>query len=78
MLGDQIGRLSRHRDGRPPPHPRPGEPLPAFLDRFNDEWVTAARRTSPRLMIEQLSITGNRAAEFWQAVDLGVLGEAVS
>lgn len=78
VLGDHIGRLSRHRDGYPPPPPRDGEALPAFLDRFNSEWVTAARRISPQLLIEQLSITGTQVAEFWQAVDLGTLGEAVS
>jgi uncharacterized protein (TIGR03083 family) len=78
VLGDHIGRLSRHRDGHQLPHPRDGEALPAFLDRINDEWVTAARRISPRLLIEQLSIIGNQIAEFWQTVDLGTLGEAVS
>jgi len=78
VLGDHIGRLSRHRDGYPPPPLRDGEALPAFLDRFNGEWVTAARRISPRLLIDLLSITGNQVAEFWQAVDLGALGEAVS
>jgi len=40
--------------------------------------VTAARRISPRLLIDLLSITGNQVAQFWQAVDLGALGEAVS
>jgi uncharacterized protein (TIGR03083 family) len=78
VLGDHIGRLSRHRDGYPPPRPRDGEPLPAFLDRLNSEWVTAARRLSPRLLTEQLSVTGHQVAEFWQAVDLGTLGEPVS
>jgi len=54
VLGDHIGRLSRHRDGYPPPPLRDGEALPAFLDRFNGEWVTAARRISPRLLIDLL------------------------
>jgi hypothetical protein len=78
VLGDHLSRLSRHRDGYSPQRPRDGEALPAFLDRFNDEWVTAARRISPRLLIEQLSITGNQVVDFWQAVDLNALGEAVS
>ena len=43
VLGDHIGRLSRHRDGYASPRPRNGETLPAFLDRFNGEWVDAAR-----------------------------------
>src|ERR1700759_3160984 len=56
VLGDHVGRLSRHRDGYSPLGPRDGEPFPAFLDRINAEWVTAARRLSPRLLIEQLSV----------------------
>jgi uncharacterized protein (TIGR03083 family) len=78
VLGDHIGRLSRHRDGHPPPRPRGNETLPAFLDRFNNEWVTAARRMSPRLLIDQLQATGDQVAEFWQAVDPDALSEAVS
>jgi hypothetical protein len=56
VLGDHVRWLSRHRDGYPPPHPRGGEAFPAFLDRVNDEWVTATRRISPRLLVEQLSV----------------------
>jgi uncharacterized protein (TIGR03083 family) len=78
ILGDHIGRLSRHRDDYPPLQPRDGEAFPAFLDRINDEWVTAARRISPRLLTEQLSIIGNQVVEFWQTVDPGALGGRVS
>jgi hypothetical protein len=49
VLGDHVGRLSRHRDGYSPLRPRDGEPFPAFLDRINTEWVIASRRLSPRL-----------------------------
>ena len=78
VLGDHIGRLSRHRDGYMALRPRDGETLPAFLDRINGEWVTAARRISPRQLIEQLQVIGDQIAEFWQAVDPDALGEAVS
>jgi uncharacterized protein (TIGR03083 family) len=78
VLGDHIGRLSRHRDGYASPRPRNGETLSAFLDRFNGEWVDAARRISPRQLIDQLQATGDQVAEFWQAVDPDALGEAVS
>ncbi|MGH3209734.1 MAG: maleylpyruvate isomerase family mycothiol-dependent enzyme [Trebonia sp.] len=78
VLGDHIGRLSRHRDGHRSPGPRDGEAFPAYLDRINGEWVTAARRTSPRLLIEQLRAAGDQVAEFWQAVDPDALGGAVT
>jgi hypothetical protein len=78
VLGDHLGRLSRHRDDYPPPPPHDDEDLPALLDRINDEWVHAARRISPRVLIEQLSNAGNQITEFWSTVDLTALGERVS
>jgi len=78
VLGGHIGRLSRHRDDYPPLHPRDNEAFSAFLDRINGEWVTAARRISPRVLIEQLSIIGDQIVEFWQTVDLNALGGRVS
>jgi uncharacterized protein (TIGR03083 family) len=78
VLGDHIGRLSRHRDGYSALRLRDGEAFPAFLDRINGEWVTGARRLSPRLLIEQLQAAGAQVAEFWQTVDPAALGEAVS
>jgi uncharacterized protein (TIGR03083 family) len=78
VLGDHVGRLSRHRDGYAPLHPRDGEPFPAFLDRINAEWVTAARRLSPRLLIGQLSVAADQIAEFWSVADPDALGEPVS
>jgi uncharacterized protein (TIGR03083 family) len=77
VLADHVGRLSRSRDGCAPPSPRDGEPLAAFLDRFNAEWVIPARRISPQLLIEQLSVIGDQVAEFWQGTDPDILGEAV-
>ena len=55
-----------------------GETLPSFLDRLNAEWVAAARRMSPRVLLRLLSVTGNEIAGFWQTVDMAALGEAVS
>lgn len=78
VLGDHIGRLSRHRDGYSALQPRDGEAFPAFLDRINGEWVAAARRLSPLLLIEQLQATGAEVAQFWQTVDPAALGEPVS
>ena len=46
MLGDRIARVQAP-GGYPPLHPRENEAFPAFLDRINDDWVTAARSISP-------------------------------
>lgn len=78
VLGDHIGRLSRHRDAYPAQHPRDGEAFTGFLDRINGEWVTAARRMSPRLLVGQLSAIGDQVVEFWQAVDMEAIGSPVS
>jgi hypothetical protein len=40
--------------------------------------VTAARRCSPRLLVDQLEATGGQIVEFWQAVDLDALGDPVT
>lgn len=78
VLGDHVGRLSRHRDGYLPPRLPGGEALPASLDRFNGEWVAAARRISPPLLVDLLQATGDQVAQLWQSVDPGSLSEAVS
>jgi uncharacterized protein (TIGR03083 family) len=78
VLGDHIGRLSIHRDGFHPLHPDDDEPFPAFLHRINDEWVRAARRVSPRLLIDLLSATGKQIIDLWQQVDIDALGWNVS
>src|SRR6266540_196891 len=74
VLGDHIGRLSIHRDGFRALHPRDGEAFPDFLDRINDEWVNAARRISPPMLIELLTTIGNEIVQFWQTVDLDAIG----
>jgi hypothetical protein len=66
VLGDNVARLSIYRDGFQPLHPREGEHFPAFLYRINEEWVTAARRISPALLIELLSSTGDQVIELWR------------
>ncbi|GAA1556490.1 maleylpyruvate isomerase family mycothiol-dependent enzyme [Actinomadura kijaniata] len=70
VLGDHIGRLSIHRDGFQGLRPHADEAFAAFLNRINDEWVTAARRISPPMLIDLLSSTGDQIVEFWQTVDL--------
>lgn len=78
VLGDHVARLSRSRDGYPAQHPRDGERFAEFLDRINGEWVSAARRMSPRLLVDQLAAVGDEVVGYWQAVDADALGAAVS
>lgn len=78
VLGDHAGRLSMMRDEFIALRPRAGEAFPDFIDRINDEWVTAARRFSTRLLVALLSDVGDEVAEFWRTVDLDALGGSVT
>jgi uncharacterized protein (TIGR03083 family) len=78
LLGDDLGRLARTRDGYAGVAPRDGERLPAFLDRINDEWVVAARRISPHLLIGLLRDMGREIDRLWGSIDLTGFGEPVT
>ncbi|GAA2632827.1 maleylpyruvate isomerase family mycothiol-dependent enzyme [Actinomadura fulvescens] len=78
VLGDHLGRLSMGRDGFHVLSPAPDEPFPAFLDRINEEWVVAARRISPPLLVEWLSATATQVADFWQSLDMDALTALVT
>lgn len=68
VLGDDVGRLARTRDGFTRPGPSHGETLPDFIDRINQEWVVAARRLSPRLLLSSLSWTGKQISDLWRSL----------
>ncbi|SFB52465.1 TIGR03083 family protein [Amycolatopsis marina] len=78
VLADHIGRLSIHRDDFQSLAPRVDEAFPAFIHRINDEWVTAARRISPPLLIDLLSVTGEQMIDHWNASDMSALAWPVS
>ena len=78
LVGDDVGRLSRSRDRHVAPAARPHESLPELVHRLNHEWVTAAARISPVLLVDLLRTTTPQVMDFWQRVDLGALGEPVS
>src|SRR2546423_15527172 len=53
LLGDDLGRLSRVRDGfREPSQAEPGEDLVALVNRLNEQWVTTLRRRSSRVVCD--------------------------
>jgi uncharacterized protein (TIGR03083 family) len=79
LLGVDLGNLSLRRDGFSDPWwQSSGDDLAASLNRFNETWVLAARRISPRLLCELLRFTGEAAARYFASLDLMVLGGPVS
>lgn len=73
LLDGSLRRVSAQRDGwlLPPP---PGAldsraSLVAWLNAVNAEWVSAARRISPALLVEMLEMVGREAAEMFAAAD---------
>ena len=71
LLDDDLRRLASHRDG----HQLSTTPvdglraLIAMIDRLNAEWVAAARRLSPRLLIELLEVTGPQVVALFRSID---------
>lgn len=78
LLGDDLGRLARTRDAYTGRTQAPDEAFEDFVDRLNDEWVVAARRLSPRLLVELLAHTGKQVRALWAGLELEEPGEAVS
>lgn len=83
LLGDDVGLLSRWRDGYGTPTFGEGLDIAtwggllAAIDRQNDRWVTAARRMSPEVIVALLRWSGEETAAFFRAVDPHALGRPV-
>lgn len=71
LLDGSLRRLSLQRDGYSPPGGlmHPGEPLLDFLTRLNDEWDTAARRLSPRVLTDLLVRADAELADLFRSLD---------
>jgi uncharacterized protein (TIGR03083 family) len=73
LLDSDIRRLSYQRDNAPRvPPDAPIEnyrDLVNFLNQLNADWIRAARRISPRLLIEFLEITGAQVCELFKSLD---------
>jgi uncharacterized protein (TIGR03083 family) len=80
LLGDDLSLLSRQRDAALPgvlAVLQDGDDFRTALDRFNDQWVTAARFFSPAVLIDLLEVTGRWTSDWYAAVDLRSPGEPV-
>ncbi|HZF37409.1 MAG TPA: maleylpyruvate isomerase N-terminal domain-containing protein, partial [Blastocatellia bacterium] len=73
LLDTDIRRLSYRRDKMPMVPPEaPIEnyrDLVNFLNQLNADWIKAARRISPRLLIEFLEVTGAQVCELFKSLD---------
>lgn len=72
LLDGNIRRLSIHRDGYsgdPPGEISSYQDLVDYLNRFNAEWVQAARRISPRILIGLLEETNREVYEFFRTLE---------
>jgi uncharacterized protein (TIGR03083 family) len=73
LLDGQVRRLSFQRDQLPmtgPESPIEGHAdLVAFLNDLNATWIRAARRLSPRVLMELLEVTGPQVAALLASLD---------
>jgi uncharacterized protein (TIGR03083 family) len=76
LLGVELGNVSVRRD-RWGLGPGEGEDLDAWLNRFNQQWVDAAQRISPALLIELINLAGLRFEEHLATLDLDATGGPV-
>lgn len=74
---DYIRKLTGTRDDHESAGPRPGESLPVFLGRVNQEFVDTAASWSPRVLIDLISHLGPQLDALWAAADMDALGMAV-
>jgi uncharacterized protein (TIGR03083 family) len=80
LLGVDISVLSRKRDDHTGDVSENAgwDDLVAFLNEWNEAWVRATRRISPRLLTSLLELTGRETHEYLQSLDLSALGGPVS
>jgi uncharacterized protein (TIGR03083 family) len=79
LLGDDVGFVSRKRDGYALPASVEGwDSLVAWIDEHNALWVAAARRMSPRLLCDLLRLVGGQMCATVKTLDPDALGGPVS
>jgi uncharacterized protein (TIGR03083 family) len=78
LVADDLGRVSSQRDEHRQPWLPADEPLKAYIDRRNAEWVTAMRRLSPLVIRSLLEFSGQATQRLFESVDPFALGSPVN
>jgi uncharacterized protein (TIGR03083 family) len=78
LVGDDLGRLARDRDGYRPATRHDGEDLVTFVNRQNAEWVQAMGRLSPSVLMSLLRVGGRETQQHFEALDPFATGGPVS
>jgi uncharacterized protein (TIGR03083 family) len=78
ILGGDLGNISRRRDRFQGITSLPDEQLVPFINRFNNDWVQASRRLSPRVLVDLLAIAGPQLFAYFNSLDLSAMGGGVS
>jgi len=72
LLDSTLRRLSFHRDGMTPPAPPRAiaseRDFVGFINDLNAQWVTAARRLSPRVLTDLYERASSEAADWFESL----------
>jgi uncharacterized protein (TIGR03083 family) len=78
LLGGELGNLSRRRDGFSSGISTSNwEELVTAINDWNQGWVLAARRISPRLLIDLMALAGHQLCDYFRTLDPYALGSPV-
>jgi uncharacterized protein (TIGR03083 family) len=78
LVADDLGRVSRDRDGHLQRWVPEDEPLKIYIDRRNRDWVATMRRLSPRVIRSLLEFGGDETQRLFECMDPYALGSPVS
>jgi uncharacterized protein (TIGR03083 family) len=74
LLDSTLRRLSFHRDGMPPPPPPNAiaseRDFVEFINDLNAQWVTSAKRLSPRVLTDLYERASGEAADWLESLSL--------
>jgi uncharacterized protein (TIGR03083 family) len=77
LVGGDLRRLSRTRDGQSAQDPVADESVEDYVDRTNEEWATAMHQVSSRVLVELLETFGPRTIALFAGMELDAAGEHI-